>query len=235
MLPRRTLRQLTGVAAAAAACCAVLMAGPATALAAYGPPPPVPAPVPGGFSEVVTSVTVGPAGMFIRHLELDGLNASLDIRPDTFLQPVQVTITEPFVRDGPATTAYLGQRRTCGNAAGIGDAGFPGYCAISGAGILVQINGVDYTGPYPKPMILRIHWKPKLTTIIVVWDGVRFVKAPQTRDRRHFARIKVTANSDFAVLERVKPDDQPVLTAGRSGLATAWLQALSTSGVSLLP
>jgi hypothetical protein len=239
MLPvrrRARVHQLTIVAAAAAVGFAMLMAGSATALAAYGPPPPVPTPVPGGFSDVVTSVTVGPAGMFIRHLDLDGLNASLRIQPGTFLQPVQVTVTEPFVRDGLTTTAYLGQHRTCGNGAGIGDAGFPGYCAISGTGILVQINGVNYAGPYLKPMILRIRWKRKLSTQIVVWDGQRFVKAPHTRDRRHFARIEVSANSDFAVLIRVRRGGQPaLLAAGRSGLAARWLQALSTSGVPLLP
>jgi hypothetical protein len=237
MLPvRRRALQFTSVAAAAAVSFATLMAGPVTALAAYGPPLQGPAPVPGGFSDVVTSVTDGPAGLFIHHLDLDGLSASLRIRPGTFLQTVQVTVTEPFVSDGLTTTAYLGQHRTCGNAGGIRDAGFPGYCAISGAGILVQVNGVDYAGPYLKPMILRIAWPRRLSTVIVVWDGQRFVKAPHTRDLRHFARIKVSANSDFAVLERVRRGRQPaLLTAGRSGLALRWLQALSTSGVSLLP
>jgi hypothetical protein len=237
MLParRRALHQLTSVAAAAAVSLAMLMAGPGTAMAAYGPPPPVPAPVPGAFTEVVTSVTVGPAGLFIRHLNLDGLSASLRIRPGTFLQQVQVTVTEPFVRHAPLTTAYLGQHKTCGSAGGIGNAGFPGYCAISGAGILVQINGADYTAPYLKSMILRINWKPKLSTKIVVWNSLRFVKAPHTRDRRHYARIEVSANSDFAVLMRVRRNNQPVLLAAeRSELAARWLQALSTSGVSLL-
>jgi hypothetical protein len=239
MLPvRRRARahQLTSVAAAAAVSLAVLMAGPATALASYGPPAPDTAPVPGAFSEVVTSVTAGPAGMFIRHLGLDGLTASLRIRPGTFSRTVQITITEPFVRDGLSTTAYLGQHRTCGNAAGIGNAGFPGYCAISGTGILVQINGVDYTGPYLKPMVLRVAWKRKLSTLTVVWNGQHFVKAPQTRQYRHFARIKVSENSDFAVLERVRRNSQQaLLTAQHTELAARWLQALSTSGVSLLP
>jgi hypothetical protein len=233
----RALRQVTSVAAVTAVGFAALMAGPATALAAYGPPPPVTAPVPGAFTQVVTSVTVGPAGLFIPHFDLDGLNASLRIRPGTFLQQVQVTITEPFVRHAPLTTAYLGQRQVCGHAAGIGNAGFPGYCAISGAGILVQINGAVYTAPYLKSMILRINWKPKLSTKIVFWNSLRFVKAPHTRDRRHYARIQVSANSDFAVLVRVRRNNQPVLlTAEQSGLAARWLQALSTSGASpLLP
>ena len=208
------IRQL---ASAATISISLLLAGPAAAQAGYGPPPPTPPPVPGGYSEVVTSQTIGPGAHYIRHLDLDGLFGSLYIRRGTFLHPVQLTVTEPFVKDSPATDAYDGQRhRTCGSGIGIGDAGFPGYCAITGAGILVQINGVADTSRFRKPMILRIHWRPRLATIVVVWNGRRFVRARHATDRPHSVRIQVPRGADFAVLMRVPRHHRAVaLTAAQ--------------------
>jgi hypothetical protein len=213
----------------------LLLAWPAAAQASYGPPPPAPPPVPGGFSQVVTSQTIGPKADCIRHLRLDGYNGSLCIRRHTFLRQVQLTVTEPFVRDSPALDAYDGRNhRTCGPGIGIGDAGFPGYCAFTGAGILVQINGVDDGNRFRKAMILRIYWRPRLSTIAVVWDGSRFVRARHASDRPHSVRIRVRRNADFAVLMRVHR--AVALTTARQDRAGAgWRQALSTSGASLLP
>src|SRR5207244_2276206 len=104
-------------------------------LAGYGPPPP-PAgepPAPGGCSEVVTSQTVGDAGKLITRLDLDGLDGRLYIPPGDFLTTVQVTITEPLLTQSISTTAGPAPRGECGTGAGIGDAGFHGYCAVGGA------------------------------------------------------------------------------------------------------
>jgi hypothetical protein len=213
---RRTrIRQLSR---AATISISLLLAGPAAAQAAYGPPPPTPPPVPGGFSQVVTSQTIGPKAECIRHLRFDGFGGSLCIRRHTFLQPVQLTVTEPFVRDSPALDAYGGRnRRTCGPGIGIGDAGFPGYCAFTGAGILVQINGVDDGNRFRKPMILRIHWRPRLSTIVVVWNGHRFVRARHDSDRPHSVRIRVRRDANFAVLARARqhPRTAALATTGK--------------------
>ena len=195
------VRQLAG---AVTISISLLLAAPAAAQAGYGPPPPAPPGVPGGFSQVVTSQTIGPEAECIRHLRFDGLRGSLCIRRHTFLQRVQLTVTEPFVRDSPALDAYDGRHpRTCGPGIGIGDAGFPGYCAFTGAGILVQINGVADGNPFRKPMILRIYWRPRLSTVVVVWNGHRFVRARHDTDRPHSVRIRVRRDADFAVLARV--------------------------------
>jgi hypothetical protein len=208
------IRQLTMAATIGVS---LLLAWPAAAQAGYGPPPPAPPGVPGGFSQVVTSQIIGPKAECIRHLRFDGLRGSLCIRRHTFLQRVQLTITEPFVRDSPALDAYDGRnRRTCGPGIGIGDAGFPGYCAFTGAGILVQINGVDDGNPFHKAMILRIHWRPRLSTIVVVWNGRRFVRARHDTDRPHSVRIRVRRDADFAVLKRVPRHHRPAT------LATTW-------------
>jgi hypothetical protein len=52
-------------------------------------------------------------------------------------------------------------------------------------------------------MILRVHWRPRLKTIVVVWNGRRFVRARHDTDRPHSVRIRVRRDADFVVLARV--------------------------------
>lgn len=166
-------RRLAGAVVAAVS---LLISWPGAALAAYGPPPVTgEPPVPGGFTEVVTSQTVGDAGKLITHLDLDGLDGSLYIPPGDFTTRVQVTVTEPLLKQSIATTAYSSLRGECGTGAGIGDAGFRGYCAVGGAGIIVQINGVEDHYRFRKPMILTFDWKPRISDIVVRWNGRHFV------------------------------------------------------------
>lgn len=194
-------------AVAAVVSVSLLLAVPGPARAGYGPPPPTPAPVPGGFSEVVTSQSVGPAGKDLAHLHLDDVIGNLRIRRGTFQGEVQVTVTEPFVQDNMApAVAFARRHRACGHQAGLGNAGFRGYCAIGGAGILVQEDGgSDFPGRYGKPMILRFSWGPDLHTIVAMWNGRRFVKAPHARIHGHSDQVRVHANGDFVVLERMRP------------------------------
>jgi hypothetical protein len=222
-------RQLAGAAVIGIS---LLLAWPGTALAAYGPPPPPVAPVPGGFSEVVTSQTVGDAGMDITHLNLDGLDGSLLIRPGTFLTPVQVTITEPFLKESISTTAYSTTAGPalpgeCGTGPGIGDAGFRGYCAVGGAGIIVQINGVDDTARFLKPMVLTFDWKPKISDLVVRWNGRHFVVVKNAVTRGHEAKVQVRRASDYLVLRRMPTVHSSALRSGLLGLMARWVQELS--------
>jgi hypothetical protein len=223
-------RQLAGAAVIGIS---LLLAGPGTALAAYGPPPPPPTPVPGGFSEVVTSQTVGAAGDFITHMNLDGLDGSLLIRPGTFLTPVQVTVTEPFLKQSISTTAFSATTYQealpgeCGTGPGIGDAGFRGYCAVGGAGILVQVNGVEYTGRYLKPMVLTFDWKPKISDLVVRWNGRHFVIVKKAITRSREAKVLIHRDSDYLVLRRIPPAHRRALRSGFLGLMARSVQELS--------
>jgi hypothetical protein len=168
---------------------ALLMANSGVALAAYGPPPPPPGTVPGGFSCVVTSLTVGPAGKLIGPIRLGGLEATIDIQRGTFPVAVQITITEPFGVSGG-----------CQGGPGIGDGGFRGDTAVGGVGILVQRNGSAYTGTFRRPITVRVTSSSiGPSSLVVVWNGTRFVLAPADLGGGS-ATIRVFASGDYAVL-----------------------------------
>jgi hypothetical protein len=169
---------------------AVVTASSGVADASYGPPPPPVVPVPGGYYCVVTSRTVGQPGKLIARLRLPEMTARLRIARDTFLTPIQLTITEPYGRNG-----------NCHGRPELGDAGRPGYWAVGGIGILVQRNGTRYRGAFAKPLGLRLRsrWITR-RSLVVVWNGRRFVNVRGAVIRRGRARIRVHANGDFAVL-----------------------------------
>ena len=100
----------------------------------YGPAPPA-GPVPGGYFAVVTSQTFGPSGGTIGPVHVGALLVTVTIPAGAFPVPVQITLTAPDV-------------------AGIADAGFAGYQAVGGVGILVQENGTAYPGTFLKPLSL---------------------------------------------------------------------------------
>jgi hypothetical protein len=168
---------------------ALLVANSGVALAAYGPPPPPPGSVPGGFSCVVTSQTVGPAGKLIGPVRLGGLEATTDIPPGTFPVQVQITITEPY-----------GESGGCQDGQGIGDGGFRGDTAIGGVGILVQHGGSAFTGTLRHPVVVRASSSSiGPSSLVVVWNGSRFVLAPANLGSGS-ASIRVFGSGDYAVL-----------------------------------
>lgn len=226
-------RRLAGAVIAAGS---LLMSWPGAALAAYGPPPLTEEPpVPGGFTEVVTSQTVGAAGKLITHLNLDGLDGSLYIPPGDFTIPVQVTITEPVLKESISTTAYSSSRGECGTGTGIGDAGFHGYCAVGGAGIIVQINGVDDTARFRKPMILTFDWKPKISDIVVRWNGRHFVDVRKAVTQARDAKVRVYRGNDYLVLRHMPTPRRGFLLAARTSLLARWQQALGVRRSILSP
>ena len=170
---------------------ALIFAASGIALAGYGPPcPPSPSPVPGGYYCIVTSQTVGPAGKIIGPLRIDKLRVTLRVRKDTFMIPVQITITEPY-----------GNYAEC-QGRGIGDAGFPGFRFVGGVGILVQRNGCTYQGTFPKPLTLRMRSRSiSRSSIVVAWNGTVFAKVRHAVVRKRSVRVRIIhANSHFAVL-----------------------------------
>ena len=167
---------------------ALLVANSGVAQADYGPPPP-PGTVPGGFSCVVTSQTVGPAGRLIGPLRLGGLEARIVILPRTFPVLVQLTITEPFGTSGP-----------CRGGEGIGNAGFPGFTAVGGVGVLVQRNGSAYTPAFGSPISIGLSSSQiGPSSMVVVWNGTKFVRVRASVGPGS-ATIPVSASGDYAVL-----------------------------------
>lgn len=176
----------------------MLVAGPGTALAAYGPPVP-PTTIPGGYYCVVTSQMAGAAGKSIGPLRLRGLVALLGVSKGTFPSQVQITITAPY-----------GQNGNCQGAPDIGNAGVPGFAAFAGFGILVQNGGLAYRGKFLKPLTVRLTSKSiTRSSVIVVWHVNRFVKAPHAVVRRGSASVGAGANSNFAVLNPVGKPPSP--------------------------
>jgi hypothetical protein len=217
-MPYPGLCKLRQLACAAMVSAAMLAANSGIALAGYGPPPLPPAPVPGGFSCVVTSRTVGPAGKVIGPLRLHGLVASLRVR-GAFRVPVQITITEPYAQSG-----------ACQGGPGIGNAGFGGYRPVGGGGVLVQLNGVAYRGIFARPLVLRLSSRSiTRSSLVVAWNGMRFVTVPHAVVRRGLARVRVRASSDFAVLTHVRHRRGP---DARQALRRSPATAVGTSGSS---
>jgi hypothetical protein len=184
--------KLTFIAAISAVC----LLGPVRAARAashYGPPPPPPsAPPPGGFSEVVTSRTITPAGGVIGPVIIDGATVRLVIPAGAFPAPVQITITEPNLR------AFDG-------------AGPAGYKLVVGVGIQVQENGSDYPGAFLKPLTLTIRsFSIRSSSIVVVWNGAAFVPVNDATVSWGVAVVTFDSDPDFAVLSPTRTGAAPV-------------------------
>jgi hypothetical protein len=180
------------MACAAGVSAAVLAASSGIALASYGPPAPAPTPVPGGYYCIVTSRTVAPADSLIGPLRLHKLVVSLRVRRRATPVPVQITMTQPFARTG-----------ACQGGQSIGDAGYRGYRGVGGVGILVQRSGEAYPGTFARPLRLRLTSSAiTRSSLVVVWNGNRFMRAPHAVVRSGRAWVGVDASSDYAILTR---------------------------------
>jgi len=188
------------MAAAATAGLGVVAAGSGVALAGYGPPPP-PNPPPGGFSCVITSQTVGPAGKTIS-FRLGPVSGVLIIPRGDFSKPVQITITEPFGTG------------SCSGGPGPGDAGFPGFRTLVGVGIQVQRGSKTVTS-FARPLVLRLGDNAQIRPgdLLVAWNGTGFQGAPgfYTHDA---ITTEVRSSTDYALLV---PDGRGRRGGGRGG------------------
>ena len=156
-----------------------IAAGQLPAQAAYGPPPPPPN-APGGFHAVITSQTIGPAGGVIGPVRINGLTVALTIRPGTFTTPVQITLTAP-------------------NPLEIGAGGHPGYRAVGGVGVQIEVNGKPYTGNFGHSLTLDISGFAIWPGVRVgVWNGTKFKFIAATVSGPT-VRVSFVGSEDFAV------------------------------------
>jgi hypothetical protein len=160
----------------------VASGGGALAANAYGPPGPPAPPVPGGYTVVVTSQTIGPAGGTIGPVDVGGIPTTLTIPAGAFPVPVQITLTAPDL-------------------AAIGAGGFPGHNAIAGVGIGVQENGSTYPGTFLKPLTLTMSSSSiTSSSVVVVWNGTAFVTESSATVTAGSATVTFDSDPDFAVL-----------------------------------
>jgi len=142
-----------------------------------GAPPP-----PGGYHNVVTSQTCGPAGCVIR-ARIEGLLASVTVPPRDLPRDAQVTLLAPNVR-------------------GIGDAGHSRYRIVAGVGVPIQVNGRALTGTVTRPITVRLSGRQiRPADRMAVWNGANFalIAGRATASTEAFG-YHSAAEQDFAVL-----------------------------------
>ncbi len=191
--------------------------GQLPALAYGGPPPP---PAPGGYTAVVTSQTIGPDGGVIGPVRVDVCSVALTVPRGTFKSQVQITITAPTVQD-------------------IGDGGQPGYRAVCGVGVLIQVDGQPYTGGFGHELILDISGiNITHNARVVVWNGTEFVQSPRPlrvpRCGSHSADPMRTSRCSAAGGAAASPGPRGQRWP-RPPAATAWPEARFSPAYSSLP
>jgi hypothetical protein len=166
----------------------------------YGPPPvTTPAP-PGGFTTIVTTVTVGPAGATIGPLTVDGAALTIVVPAGAFAADVQLTVTAPDLAAIPPQG---------------------GATVAAGAGITISQGGAAYPGTFLRP-ITATFAAPAITAAssVVVWNGTAFVTAPGSATAAGTASVSFDSDPDFAVMTPVTtpPKRVPSATAPVTGV-----------------
>lgn len=124
---------------------ALLVGAPAMAASSgYGPAAPVSTSVPGGYTSVVTTQTLGPSTTSQTVSATVAHSATQLVVPaGTFSQPVQLVITAPNLTNISTSLASLH---------------LPGYQAIAGLGVGVDTsNGQPLPGTFGHPVTITVH------------------------------------------------------------------------------
>jgi len=143
-------------------------------------PPPITTPAPpGGFSAVVTTQTITPAGGTVGPLLVAGAEVTIHVPPGAFPADVQLTVTAPNLGDIPPT---------------------PGYTVVAGVGAEITLNGAHYPGTFGAPVTVTIT-SPKITASsqVVVWNGSSFVNDPNSTTMAGSASVSFDSDPAFAV------------------------------------
>lgn len=184
--------------------------------AGYGPPPPGVVTPPGGYSAVVTSQTITPAGGIIGPVSVDGGSVTLVIPAGAFPVNVQITLTAPDL-------------------AAVGSGGVAGDDAVAGVGIQVQENGVPYPGTFLKPLGLTMRSSSiTSSSVVVVWNGSVFVAETGATITPGAATVSFDSDPDFAVLAPRVALLAPIPGATRSMTGEPFVGEGIVAGVLLL-
>lgn len=143
-------------------------------------PPPVTTPLPpGGFSTVVTTQTITPAGGTVGPVTVAGAGVTVHIPAGAFPSDMQVVITAPDLAAVPPA---------------------PGMMVVAGVGVGVDLNGSKYSGTFSTPITIDIT-SPKITASSEVgtWNGSAFVMDPSSTVTAGMASISMGADAAFIV------------------------------------
>lgn len=195
-LPRVTKSKLFAVTLLTAA---AVGAPAGTALAAtsagsqYGPPAVTTPASQGGFTAVVTTVTIPTTGGTIGPIAVDGAELTISIPPGAFPEPVTITVTAPDLATIPPMA---------------------GTTVVAGAGITVGLNGAPYPGTFLKP-ITATFTSPNITagSVVTVWNGSSFVTDSGATSTTGTATVSFDSDPDFAVMTPVTTPPRPVPSA----------------------
>ena len=189
----------------------------------YGPPPPPPPSLP-GFSTVLTSETVGPAGATLPTVDSDGATFTLTIPPGAFPENVQITLTG-------------------GDLATLNPAAFHGYMINAALGVQVQLNGAPYPGTFLMPLTLTSN-DPSYTaaSVVGVWNGTSLTPYSNATSAPGVVTISFDSDPDFAIQSPTSQAEQQVPKATQpvtgkpvvgQGILAAVLLAIGIGGLTV--
>jgi hypothetical protein len=152
-----------------------------TAHSQYAPPPPPPVALP-GFTTVLTSRSIGPAGGTIGPDTCDGASFVLTVPAGAF--PTTVQITE-----------------FCGNLGVLAPAVFAGFTAEAALGVEVQLHGGVYPGTFLKPLTLTSSDAAYTAASVVgLWNGVSLTADPNVTSAPGVVSVSFDTDPDFAFM-----------------------------------
>jgi hypothetical protein len=158
--------------------------------------------MPGGYSAVVTSRTITPAGGTIGPVRVAGGRATLVIPAGAFPVPVQITLADPKL-------------------IALRSAGVTGYRALTGVGIQIQENGVAYPGTSVKPLTLTMRSSSiNPSSVVAQWNGRSFVTEADATVARGIATVRFDTHPDFAVLSPAAATAATAAIRGATGAQT---------------
>ncbi|HEX4090261.1 MAG TPA: hypothetical protein VHZ33_16230 [Trebonia sp.] len=145
----------------------------------YGPPPVTNPSPPGGFSNVVTTVTICQNGGAIGPDPVDQSQLTVFVPAGAFPTCVQITVTAPDLAD--ITPMH-------------------DFTDVTGAGIQVTRNGAPYSGTFLKPVTATFRSsRISADSDVLVWNGSAFVTDPDSTDAQGDDSVSFNTDPDFTV------------------------------------
>jgi hypothetical protein len=147
----------------------------------------------GGFTTILTTITVGPAGGSTGPIKADGFSLNVVIPPGTFATPVQLTVAAPTLSTIPAQ---------------------PDRTVVAGAGIAIGQGGTSYQGTFLKS-ITASFGSLGITagSDVAVWNGSSFATDQDGTAAAGTASVSFDTDPDFVVetpSSAIKKKSKPV-------------------------
>jgi hypothetical protein len=157
----------------------------------YGPPPGATPPLP-GFTSVLTSVTVGPAGGIIGPVSCDGAADTLTVPAGAFPADVQITLT-------------------CGSLAALTGSAFSGFTLDAALGVQVDLNGATFPGTFLKALTLTsVDPRYVAGSVVGIWNGTSLMPFTNETSAPGVVTVSFDTDPDLEFLSPASQAEQPV-------------------------